>query len=81
MLDRLRALHNVDLLTPYAVERFVAGPDGELATVVLREAGGGPLRELAADGAFVASARFRNPSSWPGRWRSTRRDTSWKAVA
>jgi len=54
MLDRARESENIELLTPYAVDRFEAGEDGSLATAVLSNTDGGEDRRLEIDGAFVA---------------------------
>ena len=54
MADRARATDNIELVTPYVVDRFEPGEDGSLARTVLRHAEGGEGRELAVDGAFIA---------------------------
>jgi thioredoxin reductase (NADPH) len=54
MLDRARETDNIELLTPYVVDRFEPGDNGSLATVVLSNTGGGEDRTLEIDGAFVA---------------------------
>ncbi len=54
MLDRARAVGNIEFVTPYAPEAFVAGENGALATVRARHAETGELRDLPATGAFVA---------------------------
>jgi len=54
MLDRARESENIELLTPYAVDRFEAGENGSLATAVLSNTDGGEDRTLEIDGAFVA---------------------------
>jgi len=54
MLERARETANLDFLTPYVVDEFVAGHDGALGHVVLRHAETGETRELELDGAFVA---------------------------
>jgi thioredoxin reductase (NADPH) len=54
MLERAREMGNIELLTPYAVERFEAGENGVLDKVVLASTDGGDDRELAIDGAFIA---------------------------
>jgi thioredoxin reductase (NADPH) len=54
MLDRARAVENIEFLTPFVPEEFVAGEKGALATVRVRHAETGELRELPATGAFVA---------------------------
>lgn len=54
MQDRAEATANINLMTPYSPEEFVAGEDGSLATVRLRQAETGELMEVSVDGAFVA---------------------------
>ncbi len=54
MLDRARDSENIELVTPYVVDRFEAGDDGSLSTAVLSNTEGGEDRELEIDGAFVA---------------------------
>jgi len=54
MQDRAEATANINFMTPYSPEEFVAGEDGSLATVRLRQAETGELMEVAVDGAFVA---------------------------
>ncbi|MGD0198022.1 MAG: thioredoxin-disulfide reductase [Solirubrobacteraceae bacterium] len=54
MLDRARAVENIELLTPYVVEELVAGESGALALARLRNSETGEARELAVTGAFVA---------------------------
>jgi thioredoxin reductase (NADPH) len=54
MLDRARDSENIELLTPYTVDRFEPGEDGSLATAVLSNTDGGEDRTLEIDGAFVA---------------------------
>ena len=54
MLDRARDTDNIELLTPYVVERFEAGENGALGKAVLTNTEGGEDRELVLDGAFIA---------------------------
>jgi thioredoxin reductase (NADPH) len=54
MLDRAREQANIGFKTPYVPERFVAGEDGRLRAVELRDASTGELEELEVGGAFVA---------------------------
>jgi thioredoxin reductase (NADPH) len=60
MLDRARATENLELLTPYVVERFEAGENGNLARAVLTHAEGGEDRVLELDGAFIAIGHSPN---------------------
>jgi len=54
MLDRARAVGNIEFLTPYVPEEFVAGENGALGTVRARHAETGETRDVPATGAFVA---------------------------
>ncbi len=54
MFDRAREQGNISLKTPFVPEEFVAGEDGKLEKVRLRNAETGAEEELETDGAFVA---------------------------
>ncbi|MDQ4072043.1 MAG: FAD-dependent oxidoreductase, partial [Actinomycetota bacterium] len=59
MLDRAGGVENIEFLTPYVVERFEEDGGGSLARAVLRGAdgssdGGGDVREIDVEGAFIA---------------------------
>jgi thioredoxin reductase (NADPH) len=54
MLDRAKAVPNIEFLTPYAVEEFTGGEAGALAVARLRNTNGGSARELEITGAFIA---------------------------
>ena len=54
MLDRARETDNIELLTPYVVERFEPGEHGSLSRAVVRNTSDGSTRELEIGGAFVA---------------------------
>ncbi len=54
MLDRARQTENIELVTPYVVERFEPGESGALARAVLASTDGGESRALDVDGAFIA---------------------------
>ncbi len=54
MLNRARETENIELLTPYTIDRFEAGDGGMLDKVVLANTSGGENRELDIDGAFIA---------------------------
>jgi thioredoxin reductase (NADPH) len=54
MLDRARAVENIELLTPYVVEELFPGESGALGGARLRNTATGEARELALSGAFVA---------------------------
>jgi thioredoxin reductase (NADPH) len=54
MLDRARETENIELVTPYVVDRFEAGDQGSLGSAVLQHADNGEERTLDIDGAFIA---------------------------
>jgi thioredoxin reductase (NADPH) len=54
MLERARGSENIELLTPYVVEEFLAGEDGALDRARVRNLDTGEHRELPMDGAFIA---------------------------
>jgi thioredoxin reductase (NADPH) len=54
MLERARALANIEFLTPYVIEEFLPGEGGTLGSARLRNAETGEPRELPMSGAFVA---------------------------
>jgi thioredoxin reductase (NADPH) len=54
MINRAKQTENIELLTPYTIDRFEAGEKGQLTKVVLAKIGGGENRELDIDGAFIA---------------------------
>jgi thioredoxin reductase (NADPH) len=54
MEDRARGKENIEVLTPYAPEEFVAGEDGKVAKVRLKHSDTGEERELDVGGVFVA---------------------------
>jgi thioredoxin reductase (NADPH) len=54
MLERARERGNIDFKTPFVPEEFVAGEDGKLARVRLRNAETGEQEEIETSGAFVA---------------------------
>ena len=60
MADRARATDNIELVTPYVIDRFEPGENGSLARAVLKHAEGGEDRELAIDGAFIAIGHRSN---------------------
>src|SRR4030081_2841716 len=53
MLERARALDNIEFLTPYVVEEFVASDDGALGHAVVRNVETGETRELPMAGALI----------------------------
>jgi thioredoxin reductase (NADPH) len=54
MFDRAKETENIELLTPYVVEEFLAGESGALGSARVRNAETGEERELPMAGAFVA---------------------------
>jgi thioredoxin reductase (NADPH) len=54
MLERARAMPNIEWLTPYVVEEFVPGDAGSLSSARLRHTGDGSQRDLEITGAFIA---------------------------
>jgi thioredoxin reductase (NADPH) len=54
MLERARALPNIEWVTPYVVEEFVAGQSKALSVARLRNTEDGSERELEITGAFIA---------------------------
>ena len=54
MEDRARGKDNIEVLTPYVPLEFVAGEDGKIAKIRLKQAETGEERDLEVGGAFVA---------------------------
>ena len=54
MLERARTTDNIEFLTPYVVDEFLAGDDGALNRAVVRNVETGETRELPMNGAFIA---------------------------
>ena len=54
MEDRARAKDNIEFLTPYVPEEFVAGDDGKIGSLKLENAETGEQKSLEVGGAFVA---------------------------
>jgi thioredoxin reductase (NADPH) len=54
MQDRAREQENIDFKTPYAPEEFIAGDDGKLRAVRLKNTETGETEEVEVGGAFVA---------------------------
>jgi thioredoxin reductase (NADPH) len=73
MLDRARSQPNIELLTPYVVNRFEDGDGssdggaGQLSRAVLSHTGGGDARVLGIDGAFIAIGHEPNSDIFAGR--------------
>jgi thioredoxin reductase (NADPH) len=54
MLERARETENIEFLTPYVVEEFLAGDEGPLDRARVRNVETGEERELPMSGAFIA---------------------------
>jgi thioredoxin reductase (NADPH) len=54
MLERARERDNINFKTPYVAEEFVAGDNGKLAKVRLRNVDSNETEEIEVGGAFVA---------------------------
>jgi thioredoxin reductase (NADPH) len=54
MLERARAIPNIEWWTPYVVDEFVPGDGGALSVARLRNAADGSSTELPITGAFIA---------------------------
>ena len=54
MLERARSTENIEFLTPYVVEEFLAGDDGALDRARVRNVETDETRELPMNGAFIA---------------------------
>jgi len=54
MEDRARNRDNIDFLTPYIPEEFVAGEDGKIDHIRLKHAETGEAQDLKVGGAFIA---------------------------
>ncbi|MEA2180990.1 MAG: thioredoxin reductase [Solirubrobacteraceae bacterium] len=54
MLERARAIENIEWMTPYGVEEFVAGENGALHHARLEHRETGERRDVEISGAFIA---------------------------
>ena len=54
MIDRAREIENIELVTPYVVDRFEEGEGGTLARAVLKHSDTGEERVEEVDGGFIA---------------------------
>jgi thioredoxin reductase (NADPH) len=54
MIERARERENISFKTPYVPEEFIAGDDGRIAKLRIRNAETGETEELQLGGAFVA---------------------------
>jgi thioredoxin reductase (NADPH) len=60
MLERARALPNIDWITPYVVEEFVPGEAGSLSSARLRRAGDGGAGNSGADDGGAGNGEVRD---------------------
>ncbi len=54
MLERARAIPNIEWLTPYGVEEFIGGDAGSLTVARLRNMNDGSSSDVGVTGAFIA---------------------------
>ncbi len=54
MLERARAIDNIEWVTPYVVEEFLPGDQGSLSTARLRNTEDSSARDVEITGAFIA---------------------------
>jgi thioredoxin reductase (NADPH) len=54
MLDRAREMENIELVTPYVVQRFEPGENGALGHAILEHTEDGSTKDIPITGAFVA---------------------------
>jgi thioredoxin reductase (NADPH) len=54
MLERARSIDNIEWLTPYVVDEFIAGETGSLERARLRHTADDSTREIEIGGAFIA---------------------------
>ena len=54
MVERARAIENIEFLTPYAVDEFIAGESGSLCSARLLNTVDGSTKEIEIAGAFIA---------------------------
>jgi thioredoxin reductase (NADPH) len=54
MLERARQIPNIEFLTPYAIDEFLAGENGSLSSARLLNTVDGSTQELPISGAFIA---------------------------
>jgi thioredoxin reductase (NADPH) len=54
MLERARSKPNIEFLTPYVVQEFLAGENGALGHATVKNVDSGETREVPISGAFIA---------------------------
>jgi thioredoxin reductase (NADPH) len=67
MLDRARDAQNIELVTPYVVDRFEPGENGSLSRAALRNVEDESERQVEIDGAFVAIGHRPNSAIVEGQ--------------
>ncbi len=67
MFDRVKEQSNINFKTPFVPEEFVAGDDGKLGHVRLRNAETGETEDVATDGAFIAIGHIPKSEIVKGR--------------
>jgi thioredoxin reductase (NADPH) len=67
MLDRAKETDNIELLTPYVVNRFEPGDNGSLSKAVLENVEDGSTEERPISGAFIAIGHRPNSQLVEGR--------------
>jgi thioredoxin reductase (NADPH) len=67
MVDRARAIDNLEFKTPYEPVRFVSGDNGSVCAVVLRDIETGEEEQVAIDGAFIAIGHRPNSNLLDGQ--------------
>ena len=72
MLDRAKAIDNIELLTPYVVEEFLPAEGGLLGSARVRNTETGEERDLPMSGAFVAVGHVPQSEIVDGRRRHRR---------
>jgi thioredoxin reductase (NADPH) len=67
MLQRAKDKDNIELVTPYVVQRFEAGDNGALSKAVLENTEDGSTREIMITGAFIAIGHRPNSQLLEGQ--------------
>jgi thioredoxin reductase (NADPH) len=67
MIDRARANPKIEFVTPYVVDQISAAPEGHVTGLQLHHMQGGPAREIALDGVFVAIGHDPNSILFRGK--------------
>ncbi len=67
MIDRARANPKIEFVTPYVVDQISAAPEGQVVGLHLHHVQGGPAKEIALDGVFVAIGHDPNSIIFRGK--------------